>query len=49
MSELESLKAELQSLRADFKNYGERLTDYGHDCLVNRIEMLESMIEMESN
>jgi hypothetical protein len=47
MSDLESMKSELRSIKADFKNYGERLTDYGHDLLLSRIEMLESMIAIE--
>jgi len=49
LSELDTLEEELLNLRADLKNYGERLTDYGHDCLANRIEMIESMLAMESN
>lgn len=48
MSEqLQSLLAEHKALRADLNYYGEKLTDWGHDLLTNRIEMLDEMIANE--
>jgi len=47
MSELASLKGELRELKRDLVRYGDDLSSFGFDCLVNRIEAVESMIEFE--
>lgn len=47
MSELASLKGELHALKRDLVRSGDDLSEWGYDCLVNRIEALESMIEFE--
>jgi hypothetical protein len=47
VSELVSLKGELHALKRDLVRSGDDLSEWGYDCLVNRIEALESMIEFE--
>lgn len=47
MTQIESLLEELTEVRADLKKFEDRLNDHTHDVLSNRIDMLESMLEME--
>ena len=49
MTQLESLLAERLDIVKDLWKYGDNLESYTHDLLTNRIEMLDSMIEMENN
>lgn len=48
MSDLESLLAERKAVEADFKKFGDKLNDWTHDLLLSRMEMLDSMIAIES-
>jgi hypothetical protein len=48
MSELKSLLAERKAIEADLEKFDGMLNDWTHDLIVGRIEMLDSMIEIES-
>lgn len=48
MTDLESLLAERKAVEADFKKFGDKLNDWTYDLLVSRMEMLDSMIAIES-
>jgi hypothetical protein len=47
MSEVESLLAERKALEKDFKKFGDKLNEWSHDLLLNRIDMIDSMLEFE--
>ena len=46
-SQIESLLEERWQISADLNRYQGKLLDYTHDTLINRLEMIESMLEME--
>jgi len=48
MSELESLLAERKAIESDFKKFEGSLNGWTHDLLLSRMEMLDSMIAIES-
>jgi hypothetical protein len=47
MTQVESLLAERKAVLADFKKFEYSLNDWTHDLLLNRIEMIDSMLEFE--
>jgi hypothetical protein len=47
MTQVESLLAERKAIESDFKKFEGKLNDWTHDLLLNRIEMLDSMLEFE--
>ena len=47
MSEVESLLAERRAIELDFKNLEDKLSGWTYDLLLNRIEMIDSMLEYE--
>jgi hypothetical protein len=49
MTQLESLYEEKAALFEDFQKFEDRLNDWSHDLFTSRIEMLDSMIEIETN
>ena len=50
MSEqIESLLAERSDIERDLLEHGEHLQPFTHDCLNNRLEMIESMLENEGH
>jgi hypothetical protein len=49
MTQLESLYEEKSALFEDFQKFEKQLNDWSHDLFTSRIEMLDSMIEIEEN
>ena len=47
MSEVESLLAERKAIYSDLTKFQDKLNHWTHDLLLNRIEMIESMLEFE--
>lgn len=47
MTQLESLLEEKAELLQDFEDVKNLISDSGHDLILNRIDMLDSMIEIE--
>ena len=47
MSEIESLLAERQAIEKDYIKFGSKVDAWTHDLFVNRLEMIESMLEFE--
>ena len=48
MSELKSLMAERKAIEADLDKFEGMLNDWTYDLIVGRMEMLDSMIAIES-
>jgi len=48
-NQIESLLEERWQITVDLERYENKLMDYTHDLLVNRLEMIESMLEMEGH
>jgi uncharacterized protein (UPF0335 family) len=49
MTQLESLLEEKAQLLQDFEDVKNLISDSGYDLFLNRIDMLDSMIEIELN
>jgi len=47
MTQVESLLAERKAIYSDLKKFEDKLNGWTHDLLLNRIEMIESMLEFE--
>ena len=47
--QIESLLHERADIERDLKKYGKHFYPYTHDCLNNRLEMIEYMLEQEGH
>jgi hypothetical protein len=47
MSEVESLLAERNAIEKDYVKLKSKLSDWTHDLFINRLDMIESMLEFE--
>ena len=47
MTQVESLLAERKAIEADFLKFRDKLNGWTHDVLMNRIEMIDSMLDYE--